>query len=146
MTRDGAKMLEKFKVIVNGFVYNDNGELLVIRRSDDEETFPGMLAVPGGTVEVEPESGLSNNVIEDNLIRELKEETEVDISVGKWLESSCIAKADSAKLYLFFECSVSGNATPSTSPETPEVFWANPDSISPEECTPTLKTYIESHR
>ena len=68
-------MIDQFKVIVSGFVYNDNGELLVIRRADNEETFPGMLAIPGGTVEVEANAGLQQDTIENNLIRELKEET-----------------------------------------------------------------------
>jgi 8-oxo-dGTP pyrophosphatase MutT (NUDIX family) len=136
-------MINQFKVIVSGFVFNSNGNLLVIRRSDDEETFPGMLAIPGGTVEVEEDSGLVQDTIELALIRELKEETDVDISVDSWLESSSIAK-DKAKLYLFFKCSVVGNEVPSISDETPEVFWTNPKSINIEQCTPALKQYILS--
>lgn len=138
-------MIEQFKVIVSGFVFNSKNELLVIRRSDDEESFPGMLAIPGGTVEVEENSGLTQDTIENNLIRELKEETDVDISVDSWLESSAIA-SEKAKLYLFFTCSVSGNETPSISDETPEVFWIDPQSIDIEQCTPALKQYIISSR
>lgn len=135
-------MIDIFKVIVSGFVFNETGELLVIRRSLDEETFPGMLAIPGGTVEVETNSGLQNDTIEDNLIREIKEETDVDVVVAEWMESSAIAK-DSAKLYLFFKCKVSGNAIPQISTETPEVFWAKPQDISTEECTPALKSFLQ---
>ncbi len=136
-------MINVFKVIVSGFIHNDKGELLVIRRSLDEETFPGMLAIPGGTVEVEEGVGLQNDTIENNLIREVKEETDVDITVAEWMESSVIAK-DSAKLYLFFRCKVSGNEMPSPSPETPEVFWADPAAISLDECTPSVRSYVES--
>jgi 8-oxo-dGTP pyrophosphatase MutT (NUDIX family) len=130
-----------FKVIVSGFVFDSNGELLIIRRSDDEETFPGMLAIPGGTVEVNNNSGLTQNVIESNLIREIKEETDVDISVDSWIESSSIVK-EKAKLYLFFKCSIVGNREPSVSEETPEVFWKKPRNIDPKQCTPALKSYI----
>jgi ADP-ribose pyrophosphatase YjhB (NUDIX family) len=136
-------MIDQFKVIVSGFVYDNDGKLLVIRRADDEETFPGMLAIPGGTVEVEANAGLQQDTIENNLIRELKEETDVDISVDSWLESSVIAK-EKAKLYLFFKCSVAGNSTPKISDETPEVFWAAPEEISVDECTPALATYVRS--
>ncbi len=134
-------MINQFKVIVSGFVFNSKNELLVIRRADDEETFPGMLAIPGGTVEVEENSGLIQDTIEAALIRELKEETDVDILVDSWLESSSIAK-DKAKLYLFFKCSVTGNEIPATSEETPEVFWVDLKSIDIEQCTPALKSYV----
>lgn len=135
-------MINTFKVIVSGFVFNDNGELLVIRRSMDEESFPGMLAIPGGTVEVDSGAGLENDTIENALIREVKEETDVDVTVGDWMESSAISKTDSAKLYLFFKCNVSGNTVTATSDETPEVFWIKPSDVSIEECTPALKDFI----
>lgn len=136
-------IVNQFKVIVSGFVFNSSNELLIIRRSNDEESFPGMLAIPGGTIEVEENSGLVQDTVELALIRELKEETNVDISIDSWLESSSIVK-DKAKLYLFFKCSVIGNEVPSTSDETPEVFWTNPKSINVKQCTPALKQYILS--
>lgn len=139
-------MITVFKVIVSGFIHNDKGELLVIRRALDEETFPGMLAIPGGTVEVEEGAGLQNDTIENNLIREVKEETGVDITVAEWMESSVIVKDSTAKLYLFFRCKVSGNEIPSVSAETPEVFWASPAAVELDECTPSVKAYIESIR
>ena len=135
-------MIDGFKVIVSGFVLNSADELLVIRRALDEETFPGMLAIPGGTVEVVASSGLQNDTVEDNLIREIKEETNIDVTVERWMESSAIAKSDCAKLYLFFECRPTGDEATSTSPETPEVFWANINNLSLDECTPALKDYV----
>ena len=52
-------MINQFKVIVSGFVFNSKNELLVIRRTDNEEAFPGMLAIPGGTVEAKDNKSLS---------------------------------------------------------------------------------------
>ncbi|HMQ95600.1 MAG TPA: NUDIX hydrolase [Candidatus Saccharibacteria bacterium] len=138
-------MINEFKVIVSGFVFNSKGELLVIRRALDEETFPGMLAIPGGTVEVTENSGLQNDTIEENLIREVEEETGVTVTVGRWLESSAIAK-DKAKLYLFFECQATQDVTPVTSSETPEAFWIDPANLNLDECTPSLKQYATAQR
>lgn len=135
-------MIEEFKVIVSGFVFNSTGDLLVVRRSLEEETFPGMLAIPGGTVEVAARSGLQSDTVESNLIREIEEETGISVVVGKWLESSAIAK-DKAKLYLFFECKATSDMEPTISPETPEVFWVNPANLALDECTPALRQYAE---
>jgi ADP-ribose pyrophosphatase YjhB (NUDIX family) len=136
-------MLDNFKVIVSGFVFNASGELLVVRRSPDEEAFPNMLAIPGGTVEVQAASGLVQDTVENNLIREVKEETDVDVIVDSWMESSSISQ-EKAKLYLFFRCSVGGNEITSASDETPEVFWINPRNINVAEATPALARYVES--
>lgn len=139
-------MINTFKVIVSGYVHNDEGQLLVIKRADHEETFPGMYAIPGGTVESAKGSGLVDDTIENALIREIKEETDVDVKVVRWLESSSIAKQDSAKLYLFFACKLAGSTDTKTSDETPEVFWADVHAVDLEKCTPSVKRYIENLR
>ncbi len=137
-------MINVFKVIVSGFVVNKKNELLVIRRSDDEESFPGMLAIPGGTVELDATGVLEKNVIENTLIREVLEETNVNITVCDWLESTAIVKGDPGKIYLFFSCDLAEeSSTLMTSDETPQVFWANLSEIDVSQCTPTLREYIE---
>jgi ADP-ribose pyrophosphatase YjhB (NUDIX family) len=139
-------MINMFKVIVSGFVTNAEGQLLVIRRADDEESFPGMLAIPGGTVEADEMNGVQMDTVENNLVREILEETNVNVKVVKWLESSCIAKEGKAKLYLFFGCELIGDGKDTaTSEETPEVFWADISSIALDECTPALKQYIQTY-
>ena len=137
-------MVNTFKVIVSGFVKNDEGQLLVIRRSDDEESFPGMLAIPGGTIEVEETGLLEADTVENNLIREIKEETNINVEVRGWLESTAMVKEGKGKLYLFFECQlVDDGSQTATSSETPEVFWADMKSLDIDQCTPTLKKYIQ---
>lgn len=137
-------MVNVFKVIVSGFVRNSQGQLLVIRRSADEESFPGMLAIPGGTIEAEETGQLEVDTVETNLVREILEETNVRVKVGKWLESTSMVKNGNGKLYIFFECELLEEQNSlETSDETPEVFWANMDSIELDECTPTLRKYVE---
>jgi 8-oxo-dGTP pyrophosphatase MutT (NUDIX family) len=138
-------MVNVFKVIASGFVRNDQGQLLVVRRSEDEESFPGMLAIPGGTIEVEETGILEVGTVENNLVREILEETNVKVEVIDWVESTCLVKDNKAKLYLFFNCKLVGNEKKLTSSEeTPEVFWADISSIDMNQCTPTLKKYIQN--
>ena len=139
-------MINTFKVIVSGFVLNKSNELLVIRRSDDEESFPGMLAIPGGTLELDATGALEKNVIEETLVREVLEETNVKVTVKDWIESTAIVKGDPGKVYLFFTCELAEeNSSLITSDETPEVFWANVSNLDVDSCTPTLREYVEAH-
>lgn len=140
-------MINTFKVIVSGFVLNKDKELLVIRRSDDEESFPGMLAIPGGTLELEATGALEKDVIEKTLVREVLEETNVKVAIKDWIESTAIVKGNPGKVYLFFTCELAEEkSTLATSDETPEVFWADIKDLNVEQCTPTLREYIEQNR
>ena len=51
-------------------VYQD--ELLVIKRNENSEAFPGVLALPGGFLDM-------HETIEQAAVRELKEETGIDL-------------------------------------------------------------------
>lgn len=138
-------MINTFKVVVSGFVKNENGQLLVVRRSDNEATFAGRLAIPGGSVESDGTDGFETDIIEKNLIREIAKETGVNVKVLDWLESSAVVIDGQAKLYLFFSCElIDDGRNLQTSDETPEVFWANADEIDPEACTPPLQKFIQA--
>jgi 8-oxo-dGTP pyrophosphatase MutT (NUDIX family) len=137
-------MVNVFKVIVSVFVRDETGRLLVIKRSEQEENFPGMYAIPGGTIEIKDSEELQLDVVESNLIREVLEETNVKIKVGRWLESTAMFKNGLGRLFLFFEGELDGDSPElMTSDETPEVFWANPEALDIEKCTPTLRKYLE---
>lgn len=139
-----VRVINTFKVIVSGFVLNKDNELLVIRRSDNEESFPGMLAIPGGTVELDATGNLEKDVIESTLVREVLEETNVNITVRDWIESTAIVKGEPGKIYLFFSCDLAEEiSTLMTSEETPQVFWSKLSDIDLNQCTPTLRVYIE---
>lgn len=137
-------MVNVFKVIVSVFVKDETGRLLVIKRSEQEENFPGMYAIPGGSIEIKDSEELQLDVVESNLIREVLEETNVNIKVGRWLESTAMFKNGLGRLFLFFEGELDGdNPELKTSDETPEVFWASPETLDKEKCTPTLRKYLE---
>jgi 8-oxo-dGTP diphosphatase len=59
------------KIVVGIFVQNKNS-ILVLKRLEDD-SYPGMYEIPGGGVEM-------NEEITDAIIRELKEETSLEVS------------------------------------------------------------------
>nr|MBP6888661.1 NUDIX domain-containing protein [Candidatus Paceibacterota bacterium] len=68
--------MEKFqKIVVTGFVYNE-GKTLLLKRSSKESFLPEYWELPGGKVNF-------GEIPEDGLVREYKEETGLEISVGK---------------------------------------------------------------
>lgn len=74
-----------FIVVVEAVVEKD-GKYLIIKRSDEEEHAPGTYSLPGGKVEV---NKLEYDVLEKNLVREVLEETGIEIipSSINYLES-----------------------------------------------------------
>lgn len=60
-------------------ILNDKNEVLLLKRSKNARTEPGMWSRPGGQVEFGEET-------EDALVREVKEETNINIKVVRQLE------------------------------------------------------------
>jgi len=125
-------MINQFKVVVSCVILNQTGQVLLGRRSLQEDVYPGLWGIPGGKVEVEA-NGL--NTIEETLIREVEEEMGVQIKPRDYLESSVRVKGDEAKLYLIFSAVlVSGEPQPLE--DTSEVGWFDLKDLSVEDLTP----------
>lgn len=62
------------KVSASGIVLNQKGEILMLKRSEQDDFLPGIFALPGGGTDFQetPETGLC---------RELKEECGIEVSV-----------------------------------------------------------------
>lgn len=58
----------------SAFIFQD-GKLLVVKRSEHEDSFPGIYEIPGGHIEL-------GESFQDGLQREVKEETGLDVTVG----------------------------------------------------------------
>ncbi len=61
------------KIVVGGAVFNKEGKLLILQRAADEEAYPNLWELPGGSREP-----LEN--CQTTLVRELKEEAGIDVS------------------------------------------------------------------
>lgn len=71
MSENGKKIIQK---IVLGGVVMEGGKVLILQRNKNEDVYPGMWELPSGKREpLEPS--------EDSLIREVKEESGLDVKV-----------------------------------------------------------------
>jgi 8-oxo-dGTP diphosphatase len=65
-------------VSVVAVIRNDAGKYLVLKRSEKEIAYPGMYTFPGGKIE-------ENDTVEETLVKEVKEEANLDLESGKIL-------------------------------------------------------------
>lgn len=112
-------------VAVDGIIENDKNEILLVKSRDK-----GIYTIPGGQVEI------GENLI-DALIREIKEETGIDVEVNKLI---CVSSNTGTyqgyngygtvptKVMFGFTCRyLSGEL--STSDETSETLWIPKDKV-----------------
>lgn len=136
------------RVGVNAVIVSD-GRLLVV--GFDDETGPHYNLPGGGVEQGEP--------LQAAVVREVREETSVDVDVGDLLfaheyhpERDASDYGAIHKLTLFFECEMPASATP-TLPEEPdpnlsEVTWLSLEGIETQPLLPDLghtwRTIVES--
>lgn len=88
-------------VSVVAVIRNNEGKYLVLKRSEREIAFPGMYTFPGGKVE-------DNDTVEETLIKEAKEEANLDLKPGKILlkDKSFIRPDDQTVKVFSYLCEV----------------------------------------
>lgn len=127
------------KIIISTIIKNSDNEILLGKRSEKEEVFPGLWGIPGGKVEF---VDTLPHVLEQNLVREVKEEMGIEIKPTRYLTSNF--NSDGSKLYIIFESEfLSGKPEPLE--DTSEVRWFTPDECSKLEMTPnTYENILEA--
>jgi len=68
-------MKRDYGLTMRGIIKNDDGEILVLKRHPKSRTDPDTWELPGGKVE-------NGEFFDDALLREIKEETNLDCKVG----------------------------------------------------------------
>ena len=69
-----------YGLTVRGVIKNESGEILIVKRHPKSKTDPEMWELPGGKVE-------KGEFFADALVREIKEETNLDCEVGDFCEA-----------------------------------------------------------
>lgn len=124
----------KFKLNVSTII-NKNGLVLIQKRAMDEEVFPGLFGIPGGTVES------SDKDLIEALKREVMEEVGVEITNVRLLQNNIITKPGKSTLYMVFTSDYkAGNAQAMDGTES--VQWSNMEEIKELEFTPTTKELL----
>lgn len=96
----------QYFIVATAIVIKD-GKYLIAKRSMEEEKFPGMWTVPGGTIEesdhTKPNThGLMYEVTEEALRREVKEEVGLELGELKYLTSLVYKKKKGYAMCLSF--------------------------------------------
>lgn len=124
-----------FKVNVSA-VIRQGDAFLLIKRADDEEVFPGLWGIPGGTVEP------TDATLEGALRRECLEEVGIEVDNIRLITNDIHDKGDKGALYIVYEASyVSGDVKPLDG--TADAQWLTIDQIRNLELTPKTLEIIE---
>lgn len=128
---------QPFKVNVSVVIKNE-GKVLLIKRADDEEVFPGFWGIPGGTVEP------TDATLEAALIRECEEEVGVEIQNIELVSNNINDKGEKGgALYLVYTASYAAGE-PKPLDGTAAVEWLAIEEIRELNLTPMTLEIIES--
>lgn len=81
---------KRFLIVVKAIVCNKD-KVLLVKRANTESIGPGTWELPGGKVDFGEE-------LEDALVRELKEEIGISVSIGELLYTSTLILSDSVHI------------------------------------------------
>jgi 8-oxo-dGTP diphosphatase len=130
-----------FIVNVEAAIHRD-GQWLLIRRSEKEEHAAGQLSLVGGKCDPE---GVSNDILERTLIREVEEEVGTVIGGLTYVNSSSFVTDTGINVVdIVFLCQIeSGKPYPKSPDEVDEVLWMSTSEILVNEEIPDyLKTNV----
>lgn len=120
---------------------NKDGKWLIIKRSDQEEVSPGMLALVGGKLE---ETKARAHVLEAALVREVFEEVDLTVTNIHYLRNDAFAEGDQMVLNMIFYCDYDGGqARCKSKSEVSQILWlTTEDILSNPDAPPWLKNGI----
>lgn len=123
-----------YVVNVEGAIHRGD-EYLVCVRSEEEDHAPGSLGLVGGKAEIEEPT---NDVLENTLRREVKEETGVKVEGLKYVESKMFVDDNGIPVVdIVFLCRHSEGKPEVKEPdEIASIEWMGPEEIAEDESTP----------
>jgi len=132
-------MLHKYIVNTAGIIYNELNQFLLIKRSDTDKQVPGIYAYPAGKADAEV---YTDNILEKNLKREVKEETGVNIEKIEYLHSELFQRTSGEWVVIihFLAKYKNGVLKAEDTNEISEVKWMNLKEIQTVNTLPIVKT------
>lgn len=128
-------MKKPYGLTVRGIIKNDANEILIVKRHPKSRTDPEMWELPGGKVE-------SGEEFADALVREIKEETNLDVEIGDFAEAiqNNYTHKRTVQIMMYL-CEVKGEIK--ISDEHTEWMWASLEKIKGLEISTSLKKVLE---
>lgn len=124
-----------YGLTVRGIIKNNDNKVLIVKRHPKSRTDPEMWELPGGKVE-------KGEHFADALVREIKEETNLDVDVGDFAEAiqNDYAHKRTVQLMMYLE-NVKGNIK--ISEEHTDWMWASLEDIKQLEISTSLKKMLK---
>jgi 8-oxo-dGTP diphosphatase len=128
-------IMKSYGLTVRGIIKNDSGEILIVKRHPKSRTDPEMWELPGGKVE-------KGEHFADALVREIKEETNLNVNVGDFCEAvqNDYSHKRTVQLMMYLD-DVEGSVA--ISEEHTEYMWASIEKIESLELSSSLKKLLE---
>lgn len=127
--------MKGYGLTVRGVIKNNEDEILIVKRHPKSKTDPEMWELPGGKVE-------KGEHFTDALIREIKEETDLDCEVGDFCEAiqNDYMHKRTVQLMMYLT-EIEGNVK--ISEEHTEYMWASLEELKSLEISSSLKKVLE---
>ena len=127
--------MKGYGLTVRGIIKNGSGEILIVKRHPKSKTDPEMWELPGGKVE-------RGEFFADALVREIKEETNLDVEIGDFCEAvqNDYSHKRTVQLMMYL-INVEGEVK--ISDEHTEFMWASIEKMKTLEISTSLKKLLE---
>ena len=128
-------MEKAYGLTIRSVIKNNEGEILVLRRHPKSKTNPHKWELPGGKIE-------KGEFFDEALIREIKEETALDVKVGDFCEAVQDDYPHKRTVQLImYSKDITGEVK--ISDEHDDWMWASIDEIKSLEITSSLEKTIK---
>ena len=127
-----------YGLTVRGILKNKDGKILIVKRHPKSRTDPEMWELPGGKVE-------KGEFFVDALVREIKEETNLDVKVGDFAEAiqNDYMHKRTVQIIMYLE-DITGEVK--ISDEHTDWMWADLDKIKGLELSSTLEKVLKKRK